>query len=200
MASNRSGSSWTKIASSIISIVIGALLLWSGIQKAMKPDDFALALHDYGLLPLELEHIMSTLLPLAEITVGFLLITGMLVALATFSAACLLLLFSAAMAIVLAQNRLVDCGCGVLGGQVSLLLIMRNLILAALLTGVYRIHKAWVKHSLDDRTPAREGFGSLARQSRGSTRSGCSTESDALSAERGQGPGTPGSGGETPTA
>ncbi|MFN3423131.1 MAG: MauE/DoxX family redox-associated membrane protein [Novosphingobium meiothermophilum] len=111
----------------------GLGFLTAGIAKLRARDTFAGVVANYRLLPGSLVQPMAAMLPLAEIAVGALLIAG--VGAAALPAAALLLLFAGAMAVNIGRGRShIDCGCGrsELRQPLSRMLVIRNLVLAAL--------------------------------------------------------------------
>src|SRR5579875_1334228 len=58
-------------------LLVGAVLLASGIIKLRSTAAARQAIHDFRLLPAPGEQIFARLLPLAEVVIGFLLIFGL---------------------------------------------------------------------------------------------------------------------------
>lgn len=111
----------------------GTLLFGStSLHKLRDVGAFRSALLGYDVLPRAALRSIAVSLPALELTTAGALLAG--ARLGCGSAALLLLLYAAAMAINLARGRRdLDCGCGgIAGGQrVSAGLVLRNLVLAA---------------------------------------------------------------------
>jgi hypothetical protein len=120
---------WTVVV--LLAGVFGA----AGTTKLRALDAFVGVVHNYRVVPEALERPVAYALPAIELTIaaGVLLPAGR--APAAISAAVLLALFAAAMAVNLARGRRdIDCGCfmTVLRQRLSWPLVLRNLLLAAL--------------------------------------------------------------------
>jgi uncharacterized membrane protein YphA (DoxX/SURF4 family)/thiol-disulfide isomerase/thioredoxin len=123
-------------------VALGALFLYTGVQKAFGLTDTVIAVHGYDLAPGLLVHPVALGLTLLEITLGILLLLGLSTRFAAGSVATLAVLFLAVLA--QAKVRGLDISCGCFGGNgagkgVTWLDILRDLpILAAALCLVWR--------------------------------------------------------------
>lgn len=125
------------LASRVLAIALGLLLLVAAWHKLAARDAFIAALDDYRLLPDGLVRPVAWLLPLLEAGLGLAWLVDLErggVALATGALLCT---YAAAMALNLRLGRWnIGCGCG-LGGAtgrdapLSWWLVLRNLLLAA---------------------------------------------------------------------
>ncbi|ALJ21599.1 MauE/DoxX family redox-associated membrane protein [Microbacterium sp. No. 7] len=96
----------------LISALLGALLLLAGIPKLRDRAGMLAAVQGYRLLPAPLERVVAALLPLGEVALGALLVTGLAVPFAPAAASALFLVFFGALAINLLRGRReLDCGC-----------------------------------------------------------------------------------------
>jgi uncharacterized membrane protein YphA (DoxX/SURF4 family) len=102
-----------QIAAVIGRVVLGTLFLLAGARKLRARGDFELALRRYELLPAGWPRPVSWGLPLIEVVVGLLLLSGAAISVVAAAQAGLLLIFSAAMGVNLARGRTFDCGCSV---------------------------------------------------------------------------------------
>ena len=107
-----------------------ALLLWSGVAKAVDRQSAILAVDAYDVLPRSLVRPVAVLLPWAEIAVAVLLVLGLFARFAGMATAALAALYVAAMAQAKARGLQIDCGCfggGGPGNGVSWWDIIRDL-------------------------------------------------------------------------
>jgi len=135
-----------EIITFIVRIILGGVLLASGILKAKDPAESANAAAAYKILPTNIAHLFGYGLPWLEIAIAFLLILGISVRLAAFLGGFIMLVFVAAIASVWSRGILIDCGCFGGGGVIDpskateayrsyFLAILRDLALA--LGGLY---------------------------------------------------------------
>lgn len=138
--------SQAKIITFILRIILGGVLLSSGVLKAKDSAQSANATAAYKILPTNIAHLFGYALPWLEIAIAFLLILGISVRLAALLAGFIMLVFVAAIASVWARGILIDCGCFGGGGAIDpakaaqvhrtyFLEILRDLALA--LSGLY---------------------------------------------------------------
>ncbi len=92
-------------------LLLGGIFLRAGLSKLSAPDDFGLAVANYGLIPSGLVRSVARGLPVLEIFGGLLLLLGILTGPVAAAMAVLLLVFALAIAVNLAQGRSFDCGC-----------------------------------------------------------------------------------------
>jgi uncharacterized membrane protein YphA (DoxX/SURF4 family)/thiol-disulfide isomerase/thioredoxin len=95
-------------------LILGALFLYAGIQKAIDLPDATLAVHGYALTPGWLVHPVALGLTLLEITLGLLLLPGLFTRFAAGGVAVLAAIFL--VALVQAKVRGLDISCGCFGG------------------------------------------------------------------------------------
>ena len=96
----------------LLSALLGALLLISGVPKLREPDRTLAAVRGYRLLHASLERSAAYALPIAEILLGVLLLGSFAVPLAPAAAAILFFIFFVALTInLLRGRRQFDCGC-----------------------------------------------------------------------------------------
>jgi hypothetical protein len=121
------------VPAAIVQLALAALWLAAGLHKLKSPQQFALALTAYALLPEALVSAASWVLPLVELALA----GGLLVASSRPYAACasaaLLALYELAIGINLRRGRRdLDCGCMGFGAKkrISRALVWRNAALA----------------------------------------------------------------------
>jgi hypothetical protein len=116
------------------SVGVGLVFVAAGLAKLRHRDVLPGVIANYRLLHPALVAPVAAVLPLAELAAGVGMLGGL--RLAALAGALLLVAFALAMAINVGRGRThIDCGCGrsQLRQPVSLLLVVRNVVLAALL-------------------------------------------------------------------
>jgi putative oxidoreductase len=139
---------------SVLSLGLGGVFVYAGIQKHLAPYEFAEAIMAYQLLPFALVGLVAATLPWLEMVSGFSLALGYLLGGRRFSnpipmgallrrSALLLilgqsLLFVAVLLITLARGLKIDCGCGLfMERQVGLGAILEDALLLGMLGWLY---------------------------------------------------------------
>ena len=94
-------------------ILVGAVLLYSGLQKsAVPPEEFAAIIDFYNILPGAYSIVFASVLPALEVLVGLALVTGCLCRWAALAGGLMFLMFIGALASTLLRRiPLPDCGC-----------------------------------------------------------------------------------------
>ena len=127
--------------SQALALISGAIFMLSGFMKAMDSGAFARLLSDYGIPYLEYT---APVIIVAEVLLGFLLITGIKQRIAATVSVIMLIIFTAGFAYGVLLRDVTDCGCfgdsGILGSTPQAVFI-RNGILMAMLTFVVIKHK-----------------------------------------------------------
>lgn len=122
-------------------IISGAIFMLSGFMKAMDSGAFARLLGDYGIPYLEYT---APVIIVAEVLLGFLLITGIKQRIVSTLSVIMLIIFTAGFAYGVLFRDVTDCGCfgdsGILGSTPAAVFI-RNGILLAMLIIVAMKHK-----------------------------------------------------------
>jgi len=155
-----------RFVSSVVSIVLGGLFVYGGVQKHLAPYEFAEAVLAYQLLPVGLVGLVAATLSWIEVVSGVSLILGCLLRSRRFSnpfpvgavlrsSALLLilgqsLLFVAVLLITLARGLKIDCGCGLfMDRQVGPGAILEDILLLGVAGWLY-----WREHKAGDRKEA----------------------------------------------
>ena len=115
-------------------LFIGSLLVIVAVSKFANPESFVTSVADYEILPITFVRPFASCLPFVEVLLGFSLLLGVRIQLASYIAACLFSIFAAAIAINLLRGRTnIACGCfGSKRRQIGWMLVVRNLSLTAI--------------------------------------------------------------------
>jgi len=100
-------------------LVLAAVLLISGVIKALDARETIVAVRAYQLVPESLVGAVAAVLPYLEIALGLLLLIGLATRLAAVLAAVVMVIFVAAVTSAAARGLSIDCGCFGGGGEVA---------------------------------------------------------------------------------
>jgi hypothetical protein len=100
-----------RLVEPIFRIVLGLVFLIYGLDKIPQPDDFALAIANYKLLPEVFVNLLAVVLPWVEVLCGLLLIFGQWVRSAALLSTAMLVVFVTAVSISLLRGLDISCGC-----------------------------------------------------------------------------------------
>ncbi|WP_395245166.1 MauE/DoxX family redox-associated membrane protein [Agromyces sp. MMS24-K17] len=96
----------------LVSALLGGLLLLAGIPKLRDRAGMLVAVQGYRLLPAPLERLVAAVLPVVEVALGALLVAGLGAPWTPLAASALFVVFFAGLAINLLRGRReLDCGC-----------------------------------------------------------------------------------------
>ena len=90
---------------------LGCVFLLACQHKIADPGSFAVDVATYGILPLPLVNMTAITLPWLELAAGIMLIAGLKARAAALMVFGMMVMFTAALAIALAQGLDVSCGC-----------------------------------------------------------------------------------------
>jgi uncharacterized membrane protein YphA (DoxX/SURF4 family) len=107
---------WVTLAARLI---LGVTLLIAGLLKVTRLDASIQSVRLYQLLPWDTTSFIGTALPIVEIAVGLLLITGTFTRLSAVLGSLLMVAFIIGIASVWARGISIDCGCFGGGGAVE---------------------------------------------------------------------------------
>jgi uncharacterized membrane protein YphA (DoxX/SURF4 family) len=112
-------------------IIVAFVFILAGAEKVSNPEAFSDSIYNYRLLPLIFINVLAIILPWIELTVGILLLLGILVKENSYIISIMYIVFIFAIGISLARGLNIDCGCfgTSLGTQIGLLKIGENLVL-----------------------------------------------------------------------
>ncbi len=124
-------------------IIFASLFIFSGGTKISVPEEFAVSISNYRLLPIELVNFFAIIIPWIEIITGILLLFGFFVKENSFILTFLLGVFTIMVFIAMIRGLNIECGCfGTKGGQkVGLLKILENLIYLVIGILIYKFSK-----------------------------------------------------------
>ncbi len=110
---------WQEWVTLAARLVLGGVLLVAGLLKVTQLDASVQSVRLYQLLPWEVTAAVGAALPIVEIIVGLLLITGTFTRLSAVAGSLLMLAFIIGIASVWARGISIDCGCFGGGGEVE---------------------------------------------------------------------------------
>ena len=116
LPSRRSWQAWTTLAARLI---LGITLLVAGGLKLPNLEESVFAVRAYQLLPFEVTRPIGYALPIIEVALGLMLVTGTFTRLAAVAGAAMMAIFVAGIASVWARGISIDCGCFGGGGAVD---------------------------------------------------------------------------------
>lgn len=99
---------WISLGSRLI---LGALFIYASLDKIAHPDLFAQVVHNYRILPLQVENIFALALPWVELGAGAFLIAGLLSRSSALVLTALLAIFVLAISVNLWRGVDMTCGC-----------------------------------------------------------------------------------------
>jgi|WetSurMetagenome_2_1015567.scaffolds.fasta_scaffold206489_2 uncharacterized membrane protein YphA (DoxX/SURF4 family) len=115
----------------LLRVLLAFIFVFAGIEKIAVPENFALSITNYKLLPAESINILAIILPWIELISGILLLFGISLKENSTIITSLLIVFTIAIIISLFRGLNIDCGCyGTLyGTQIGLLKVSENILL-----------------------------------------------------------------------
>ncbi len=116
----------------LLRLIVGVTFVYASFSKILHPDQFAMSIRSYQLLPVGITNLFALVLAWAQLVAGILLIAGLFTRRAAGAILLMLVMFIGALSIVLVKGMVIDCGCfssdG--GSPVSILLIARNTLMS----------------------------------------------------------------------
>lgn len=100
-------------------LVLGGVLLVAGLLKVTRLDASVQSVRLYQLLPWEITAVVGSALPVIEIALGVMLITGTFTRISAILGSLLMVAFLIGIVSVWARGISIDCGCFAPGGQVD---------------------------------------------------------------------------------
>lgn len=107
------------VVGTLVRLGLAAVWLFSGVAKALHPDQTYVAVRAYDLLPAAGVAAVAAVLPWLEIAFGVLLLAGVGIRAVAGLSAALLLVFVAGVVQAAARGLSIDCGCFGGGGEVA---------------------------------------------------------------------------------
>lgn len=114
----RSAPAWTWI-SLVLRLALAAVFLIAGLPKLGHLDASRRSVRAYELFSYDIANVIGTVLPLAEVALGLILLVGLFTRFAALAGALLLVVFIAGIASAWARGISIDCGCFSEGGAVA---------------------------------------------------------------------------------
>jgi uncharacterized membrane protein YphA (DoxX/SURF4 family) len=96
----------------ILRLIIGAMFIYVAYNKFINPEEFAKAIKNYDMLPLQVINIMAIILPYIELFSGLFLILGIYKKGSSAIIGISLIVFIIALTTAFARGLNIDCGCG----------------------------------------------------------------------------------------
>lgn len=117
----------------LLRLVIGGLFIYSSIHKIQHPNQFAIAIRGYELMPYSLTPLFALFVAWTEALAGIMLVFGVMTKRAAGAILILLAMFTIAIASTIIRGMAIDCGCFSNEGnhETGLTLVIRNLFLIA---------------------------------------------------------------------
>lgn len=114
---------------------VGLIFIYASMDKLLHPSSFAVAVHNYKILPGSFINLVAITLPLLELVCGILLIIGLFPRAAAFILSILLILFFSALSISLYRGIDISCGCfsvSTTADKIGISYMMRDLLVLAM--------------------------------------------------------------------
>ncbi len=122
----------------VLRLLLGGMFVFAAWDKVMHPQQFAISVRAYQIVPLNFSNLFALALPWSELVAGTLLIVGFLTRKAAGAAFVMLTMFIVAIATVIVRGMVIDCGCfgSENGSSTGPILIARNI---ALMTAAFLV-------------------------------------------------------------
>jgi uncharacterized membrane protein YphA (DoxX/SURF4 family) len=92
-------------------VVLGAIFVYASFDKMANPDAFLKIIHNYRILPVQLENPLAIFLPWMELLTGLLLIVGKWEKASLLLYNLLMVIFVIALSLALIRGLDISCGC-----------------------------------------------------------------------------------------
>lgn len=134
----------TVLTALICRLVLGVIFFYAGIEKIIAPQEFAVAIYNYRLLPDWAVNMLAVILPWLEVFLATGLIAGIYVRGASLISALLFLMFAIALTINLVRGLDISCGCfGAQSGNINWLYLVRDTGLLAISVFTLMFDRGW---------------------------------------------------------
>lgn len=132
------------ITSLVCRLALGFLFFYAGVGKIIAPQEFAVAIYNYQLLPDGAINLLAVVLPWLEVLLAAALVAGFYVRGASLLSAALFFVFAVALSINLIRGLDISCGCfSTAGGSINWLYVVREAGLLALSVFVLFFDRGW---------------------------------------------------------
>ena len=102
---------WHPAVAIVVRLLLGGILIYTGLQKLDHPHEFARIISNYRILHPQLVNLPAIILPWLEVMVGALLLLGLLRPSSAVIACGLFALFTLALGLAMARGIASPCGC-----------------------------------------------------------------------------------------
>ena len=128
----------------ICRLTLGIVFLYAGIEKIIAPQEFAMAVYNYRLLPDWAVNMLAVILPWLEVFLATGFIAGIYVRGASSLSSLLFLIFAIALTINLVRGLDISCGCfGGSSGNISWSYLIRDTSLLAMSVFTLFCDRGW---------------------------------------------------------
>lgn len=125
-------------------LILGIIFLYAGSEKIIAPQEFAMSIYNYQLLPDWSVNILAVLLPWLEVLLAAGLISGYYLYGASLISSLLFLVFAMALTINLGRGLDISCGCfGGSAGKINWLYLVRDLTLLLMSVFILFFDRGW---------------------------------------------------------
>ncbi|MEQ8161349.1 MAG: MauE/DoxX family redox-associated membrane protein [Smithellaceae bacterium] len=132
------------ITSLVCRLALGFLFFYAGVGKIISPQEFAVAIYNYQLLPDGTINLLAVVLPWLEVLLAAALVAGFYVRGASLLSAALFFVFAVALSINLIRGLDISCGCfSAAGESINWLYVVRDAGLLALSVFVLFFDRGW---------------------------------------------------------
>lgn len=100
-------------------LLLGGVMLWAGVTKALNIPETQQATRAYQILPYDLANAWGAMMPFVEIVIGALLILGLMTRLSAVIGTLLMVAFIIGIVSVWARGIKIECGCFGGGGATT---------------------------------------------------------------------------------
>ena len=128
----------------ICRLTLAIIFFYAGVEKIFHPQEFAVAIYNYQLLPDCIINMLAAVLPWLEVMIAVSLVIGIYARGAALISALLFLIFATALTINLVRGLDISCGCfGASSGNISWLYLARDLSLFCMSVFVLIYDRGW---------------------------------------------------------
>ena len=128
----------------ICRLTLALIFFYAGVEKIIHPQEFAVTIYNYQLLPDCVINLLAIFLPWLEVLIAVSLVIGIYIRGATLLSALLFLIFATALTINLVRGLDISCGCfGASSGNISWFYLARDLSLFCMSVFVLIYDRGW---------------------------------------------------------
>jgi uncharacterized membrane protein YphA (DoxX/SURF4 family) len=128
----------------ICRLTLAIIFFYAGIEKIINPQEFAVAIYNYQLLPDFVINVLVVVLPWLEVIIAISLVIGIYSQGAALISALLFLIFAMALTINLVRGLDISCGCfGTSSGNINWFYLVRDLSLFCISVFILIYDRGW---------------------------------------------------------